>query len=98
VVGSCGQSNEPFGSTKGENKVIPLLNYHAMKAYHVHNYVPCHEDIWGSRSITRHILNFSSRMEVSGQFHATPALPPKKEPLVCIGKEAGWALEPVWTQ
>jgi hypothetical protein len=37
-------------------------------------------------------------MEVSGQFHAPAALPQGKEPLVSIGKEAGWAPEPVWMQ
>jgi hypothetical protein len=31
-------------------------------------------------------------MQVSGQLHAPNALPP-----VPIGKEAGWAPEPVWT-
>jgi hypothetical protein len=36
-------------------------------------------------------------MEVSGQLHAPAALPPGKEPLVTIGYDAGWALEPVWT-
>jgi hypothetical protein len=30
-------------------------------------------------------------MEVSGQLHAPAALPPGKELLVPIGKEAGWA-------
>jgi hypothetical protein len=38
-------------------------------------------------------------MGVSGQRHAPAALlPPGKGPLVPIGQEAGWALEPVWTQ
>jgi hypothetical protein len=37
-------------------------------------------------------------MEVSGQLHALVALPTGKEPLVPIGKEAGWAPEPVWTR
>jgi len=31
--------------------------------------------------------------EVSGQLHALAALPPAS-----IGKEAGWAPEPAWTQ
>jgi hypothetical protein len=35
-------------------------------------------------------------MEVSGQLHALATLPPRKDPLVPIGEEAGWALEPVW--
>jgi len=33
-------------------------------------------------------------MEVSGQLHAPTTLPPGKEPLVLIGKEARWAPEP----
>jgi hypothetical protein len=33
---------------------------------------------------------------VGGQFHAPAALPSWKEPPVPIGKEAGWAPEPVW--
>jgi hypothetical protein len=37
-------------------------------------------------------------MEVSGQLHDPAALPPEKEPLVPIGKEAGWAPEPFWTR
>jgi hypothetical protein len=37
-------------------------------------------------------------MEVSGQLHASTALPPGREPLVPIGKEAGWAPELVWAQ
>jgi len=37
-------------------------------------------------------------MEMSGQFHASAALLPGKEPLVPIGYKAGWAPEPVWTQ
>jgi hypothetical protein len=36
-------------------------------------------------------------MEVSGQFHAPAALPSEKKPLLPIGKEDGWAPEPVWT-
>jgi hypothetical protein len=36
-------------------------------------------------------------MEVSSQIHAPVALPPGKKPPVLIGKEAGWAPEPVWT-
>jgi hypothetical protein len=35
---------------------------------------------------------------MSGQRHATAALYPGKEPPVPIVQEAGWALEPVWTQ
>jgi hypothetical protein len=34
-------------------------------------------------------------MEVSGQLHAPAALPPRKDPAVPIGYEAGWVLEPV---
>jgi hypothetical protein len=37
-------------------------------------------------------------MEVSGHLHAPASLPPRKEPLVPIGKEAGWAPEPFWTR
>jgi hypothetical protein len=37
-------------------------------------------------------------MEVSGQLHAPAALSPGKEPLVPIGKEAGWAPELFWTR
>jgi hypothetical protein len=36
-------------------------------------------------------------LEVSGQLNAPTALPPGEEPPVPIGKEAGWAPEPVWT-
>jgi hypothetical protein len=35
-------------------------------------------------------------LEVSGQLHATAALPPGKEPLVPIVYEVGWTSEPVW--
>jgi hypothetical protein len=35
-------------------------------------------------------------MEVSGQLHALATLPLGKEPLVFIGKEAGWTPELVW--
>jgi len=35
---------------------------------------------------------------VSGQFHATVALPPGKEARVPIGWEAGWGPEPVGTR
>jgi len=35
-------------------------------------------------------------MEVSGQPHASAALPPEKEPTKSIGWEAGWA--PVFTR
>jgi hypothetical protein len=34
---------------------------------------------------------------VSGQLHASAALPPRKETPVPIGEEAGWVPEPVWT-
>jgi hypothetical protein len=38
-------------------------------------------------------------MGVSGQRHAPAALlPPGKGPPVPIGRETGWAPEPVWTQ
>jgi hypothetical protein len=33
---------------------------------------------------------------LNGQLHALAALPPRKEPLVAIGQEVKWALEPVW--
>jgi hypothetical protein len=33
---------------------------------------------------------------MSGQLHAPAALPSGKEPPVPIGKEDGWAPEPVW--
>jgi hypothetical protein len=36
-------------------------------------------------------------MEVSDQVHTSAALPPWKELLACLGYEAGWASEPVWT-
>jgi hypothetical protein len=36
-------------------------------------------------------------MEVSGQRHASAALPPEKEPAIPIGYEAGWAAEQVLT-
>jgi hypothetical protein len=36
-------------------------------------------------------------MEKSGQLHAPGSFTPRKEPQVLIGKEAGWAPEPVWT-
>jgi hypothetical protein len=36
-------------------------------------------------------------LEMSGQLHASAALPPQKEPTVLIGYEAGWIQEPVWT-
>jgi hypothetical protein len=35
-------------------------------------------------------------MVVSGQLHASIALPPGKKPLVPTRWEAGWAIEPVW--
>jgi len=37
-------------------------------------------------------------MELSDQLHAPAALSPEKEPLLRIGKEAGWDPELVWTQ
>jgi hypothetical protein len=37
-------------------------------------------------------------MEVSGQLHASAALPPGKEPLMTIEQEAAWAPEPLWTR
>jgi len=37
-------------------------------------------------------------MEVSGQLHAPAALSPRKEFLVPIGQEAGWAPELAWTR
>jgi hypothetical protein len=35
-------------------------------------------------------------MEGSGQFHAPPALPSRKEPQVTIAQEARWVSEPIW--
>jgi len=35
-------------------------------------------------------------MEVSGQLHASVALPSGKEPLILIEKGAGWGPGPVW--
>jgi hypothetical protein len=35
-------------------------------------------------------------MEMSGHLQATVDLPPGKDPLVFIDKDAGWALESVW--
>jgi len=35
---------------------------------------------------------------VSEQLYAPASLPPVKEPLVPMEKEAGWAQEPVWTR
>jgi len=37
-------------------------------------------------------------MEVSGQLHASAALPPEKQLLLPIREEAGWAPEPFWTR
>jgi len=37
-------------------------------------------------------------MEASGQLHAPSALPPGKEPLLPVGKKAGWTPEPFWTR
>jgi hypothetical protein len=51
---------------------------------------------WGDGSIAPGILDLGTRW--SGQFHAPTALPPGKEPLVPIGKEAVWGPEPVWTR
>jgi hypothetical protein len=59
-----------------------LSEHHAMREY---RRVELH--FW-----TRHY------MEVSGQLHAPPALLLRKESLVPLGLEAGWALEPVWTR
>jgi hypothetical protein len=36
-------------------------------------------------------------MEVSGQLHILAALSREKERSIYVGKEAGWASEPVWT-
>jgi hypothetical protein len=50
-------------------------------------------DIAPTHSRPRHYMG------VSGQRHAPAALlPPGKGPPVPIGREAGWAPEPVWTQ
>jgi hypothetical protein len=35
-------------------------------------------------------------MDVSGQLYGPAALPPRKEPLLPIGYEAGWVPEPFW--
>jgi hypothetical protein len=61
----------------------------------LNNEAPRHEDVWGSGSIDPTFLT-SAQMEVSGQLHAPADLPPKKEPMVPNGLEAGWAPEPVW--
>jgi hypothetical protein len=37
-------------------------------------------------------------MEVSGQLHASAALPPGKESLVPVGYEVGWVPEPFGTR
>jgi hypothetical protein len=36
-------------------------------------------------------------MQASGQLHAPASFPSRKEPVVFIGYEAGWASEIVWT-
>jgi hypothetical protein len=41
---------------------------------------------------------FTSAVEVSGQLHASVALPPGKETSIPIGLEVMWAPQPVWTQ
>jgi hypothetical protein len=76
-----------FLTVKGKVKVsLCLTKHHAMKAY------------WRSRGIAPRILDLSAKMEVSGHLHAPAALSPGKEPVVPIGKEAGWAVEPFWTR
>jgi hypothetical protein len=40
----------------------------------------------------------SALMEVRGRLHAPAALPPGKELLIPIGKEAEWAPEPFWAR
>jgi hypothetical protein len=61
-----------------------LTEHHPMKAY------------WGW--VTEVYLHVYLTSALDGQLHAPVALPPGKEPLVLIGWETGWALEPVWTR
>jgi hypothetical protein len=51
---------------------------------------------WGSGGVALPFLT-PALDEVSDQLHAPTALPPRKEPPVPIGIEAGWAPELVWT-
>jgi hypothetical protein len=62
------------------------------------NWAPRYEGVLGkgryssTHSWPRH------QTEMSGQLHASAALPPGKEPLVPTGQDAGCAPEPVWTR
>jgi len=44
----------------------------------VHNLAPQHEDMSGRQGIAVHVLNLSSRLDLSRQSHSTDALPPRK--------------------
>jgi hypothetical protein len=52
---------------------------------------------YGGVDVQIHVFLTSAQFVVSGQHHTPAALPPGEEPPVPIGKEAGWAREPVWT-
>jgi hypothetical protein len=52
---------------------------------------------YGGVEVQLHHYSPLHYVEMSGQLHAAVALPLRKEPPVPIGKEAGWAPEPVWT-
>jgi len=67
----------------GKGKVVPVLltEHHAMEAY------------WGNGGIAPLILKPRHKMDVSGQLQALAAFSARKETLVPIGKEAGWAPE-----
>jgi hypothetical protein len=45
-----------------------------------------------------HNIKIYGGVEMNGYLHAPTALPPRKESLVPIGQEAGWAPVLVWTQ
>jgi hypothetical protein len=53
---------------------------------------------WRSGGIAPRILWPRHYKDMSGQLHVPAALPPKKELLVPIEYEAGWASEPFWTR
>jgi hypothetical protein len=61
------------------------------------NYTPSHGGYWGSRGIAPRILDLGTRWRTVVSFTTAAALPRGKEPLVLIGKEAGWAPKLVWT-
>jgi hypothetical protein len=72
-----------FSGGEGKGKAVPL---HAMEAF-------------GGRRYSSYSFTTSAVNGVSGQRLATAALLlPGKGPPVPIVQEAGWALEPVWTQ